>query len=331
MTQGNWLAAVEEARPKFQTIAQNTGDLVNWKTESNFAIQVMKGSKALQGCPLHTIQDAMVNVAAIGLSLNPAQKLAYLVPRDGKACLDISYQGLLKLATDTGVVQWAKAILVRQGDEFVWNGFDAMPDHKELDPFNTGREVIGAYVVAKLRNNDLMCEKMSAEELDKIKNSSKAKNGPWKTWPEEMMKKSIIKRAYKSWPKSASDDPQFQRMGEAIEVLNQHDGLDDRPVIEAVRMINDDQLAKLNELIEASHINPEKILAGFEIEALMDMPADRFDECLERLEQAKAAYDKKQDGEATDGDFLCTECSKAPVREEGMACEVCLEGIDNSA
>jgi recombination protein RecT len=37
-------------------------------------------------------------VAAIGITLNPASKLAYLVPRDGMVCLDISYMGLLHRA-----------------------------------------------------------------------------------------------------------------------------------------------------------------------------------------------------------------------------------------
>jgi recombination protein RecT len=45
--------------------------------------------------------------------------LAYLVPRDGKVCLDISYMGMMHLAQQCGAIQWGQAVLVREGDQFV--------------------------------------------------------------------------------------------------------------------------------------------------------------------------------------------------------------------
>lgn len=52
--------------------------------------------------------QAVFNVALTGLTLNPTLKLAYLVPRYNNASrelevhLEPSYQGLVKLVTDTG-------------------------------------------------------------------------------------------------------------------------------------------------------------------------------------------------------------------------------------
>jgi hypothetical protein len=60
---------------------------------------------------------------------------------------------------------------------------------------------------------------MDKSALDKIKQSSKAANGPWKSWPEEMMRKTVVKRASKYWPHCG-------RLGEAIETINQHEGLE---------------------------------------------------------------------------------------------------------
>ncbi|HEX20686.1 MAG TPA: hypothetical protein ENG78_07705 [Acidiferrobacteraceae bacterium] len=97
--------------------------------------------------------------------------------------------------------------------------------------------------------------------------------------------------------------------------------------------INDDQISQLNDLVIAAHVNPQKILYGFEITDIIQLPAERFQECVERLNAAKAAYDKKQDGEAKDGDtpaavYKCTECGEALVEIEGTACNECLSHID---
>jgi recombination protein RecT len=170
-----------------------------------------------------SLRNAILNVAAIGISLNPATAHAYLVPRDSMICLDISYRGLVKLATDAGAIEWAKSELVYEGDEFTYNGPCTAPTHK-ADPFSKERtfdKIIGAYCIAKLTQGDYLIETMSKAEIDKIRATSKASNGPWKTWPEEMAKKSITKRASKSWPPSAGKD----RIDHAVEILNQHEGL----------------------------------------------------------------------------------------------------------
>ena len=67
-----------------------------------------------------SVRNAVINVAATGLSLNPALKFAYLVPRDNEVCLDISYMGLIKIATDTGSILWAKAEIVYEKDIFTY-------------------------------------------------------------------------------------------------------------------------------------------------------------------------------------------------------------------
>ncbi|MCK5127668.1 MAG: recombinase RecT [candidate division Zixibacteria bacterium] len=211
---------VQGAEKAFTEIAAAEGNLVTYQKEAMFALQTLQGSEYLQKSDKQSIQNAVINVASIGLSLNPALSFAYLVPRDGKCCLDISYKGMVKIATDTGSILWAKAELVRESDNFQYNGFGELPDHK-YNPFAKGRgEVIGAYCVAKLHDGTYMVEVMDRAELDKVRNTSKAKNGPWKTWEEEMMKKTIIKRAYKSWPKTS------RRMAEAVHIVNEHEGLD---------------------------------------------------------------------------------------------------------
>ena len=88
---------------------------INFEREAGFAIQQLGKNDYMMKAAQNNRQavvDAVTNVAAIGISLNPAKKQAYLVPRDNKICLDISYMGLMDLAQATGAVKWAQAALV---------------------------------------------------------------------------------------------------------------------------------------------------------------------------------------------------------------------------
>ena len=202
-------------------------DKVKFSTESQFAIQAFQGNKFLADTArknMASLQNAIINVASIGISLNPANKHAYLVPRDGKICLDISYMGLLHLAMTTGSIKWGQCKLVHASDTYASNGLDKAPTHS-YNPFlntNDRDAVIGAYCTVKTADGDYLTEEMSLDDIKKIENSSKAKNGPWKTHWNEMARKTVVKRASKYWPK-------VERLDEAIHNLNTdgNEGLQD--------------------------------------------------------------------------------------------------------
>ena len=197
---------------------------LNFEREAEFAIQTIAANEystklAVQN--RQSVVNAVTNIAAIGISLNPAKKQAYLVPRDGKICLDISYIGLMDLAMATGAIRWAQAELVYSSDNFALNGFDKPPTHS-YNPFAKDRgDVIGVYVVVKTADGDYLTETMSIDEVNAIRDRSSAwkawiskqKSCPWVTDPGEMAKKTCVKRAYKFWPKT-------DRLEEAIHYLN---------------------------------------------------------------------------------------------------------------
>lgn len=204
--------------------ALTTGQ-VEWAKESQFAIQALSSNdflcKAAFGNPA-SMQNAIINIAAIGISLNPALKHAYLVPRRiGKnqaVCLDISYQGLMHIAMQSGAIEWGQAKLVYTNDEYENTGIDSAPIHKQKT-FGQKGEVIGAYCTVKTKNGDYLTEEMDVEAIRKIQNSSSAKNGPWSNWWDEMARKTVVKRAYKYWPKA-------EAVAQAVDVINQHEGID---------------------------------------------------------------------------------------------------------
>lgn len=227
----------------------NVDRSINFEREAGFAVQIISGNEYLLGVAMSnrdSVINAVTNIAAIGISLNPAKKQAYLVPRDRKVCLDISYMGLLDLAVASGSIMWGKAELVRESDNFLLDGYDKAPIHKRA-PFAKDRgEVIGVYVVAKTHSGDYLTETMTIAEVNDIRNRSSAwkawvekkKSCPWVTDPGEMAKKTVIKRAYKTWPKT--------------------DRLDT-----AVHFLNTDGEEGLESLRKEANVCPEDVLSGW--------------------------------------------------------------------
>lgn len=162
-------------------------------------------------------------MAAIGITLNPAAKLAYLVPRDGGVHLDISYMGLLHLAQVSGAIQWGQCKLVHANDTYESNGLDRAPTHK-YNAFGERGPVVGGYCTVKTQQGDYLTDEMSLAEIKQVENTSKAKNGPWKNWWEEMARKTIVKRAAKYWPR-------VERVDNAIHHLNDDEGIEMEPVM----------------------------------------------------------------------------------------------------
>lgn len=232
--------SIQSAEAQFTAVQVDNS--VSFHREAGFAMQVLTGNDFLAKVAMGNRQsliNAVTNVAAIGISLNPAEKQAYLVPRDGRVCLDISYMGLIDLATSSGSIAWAKAELVYENDSFELNGVDQQPTHRR-DPFSSNRGlVVGAYCVAKLPNGDYLTEAMSKADLDRIKGrsqSGKKGSGPWATDEGEMQRKTVVKRASKYWPKS-------ERLAKAIDMLDTDGGegyADLQP-----KALSDDRMAEL--------------------------------------------------------------------------------------
>lgn len=210
-----------QSMPGFTRIADQN-KLVRWEEECQFARQAIQRSTKLQECDPITIQDAIINVAAVGLTLNPAHGYAYLVPEYDKnmqrnVChLRVSFKGIIKLANDSGVVRWVHADAVHKKDTFTFNGAWEKPTH-EMDPFADRGAPIGVYCTVRTHDGDYLTEVAPWSEVMKAKGAAKTKN-VWEAWEDEMAKKFIIKRAAKQWPKSNS------RLSEAIHIIDQYEG-----------------------------------------------------------------------------------------------------------
>ncbi len=258
------LVATQELKNQIWSLESNFTKVnkeLDFSKESLFAWQQLVKTDYALKCAQNdreAVKFAVMNVAAIGLTLNPAQAMAYLVPRGGKICLDISYRGLVKLATDTGSIKAVNAQLVYKNDSFEYLGPFEAPKHS-ANYFGDRGELVGVYVVAKLGDGTTIADTpMSIDEVYRIRDrteawkaftSGRSKSCPWSTDEGEMIKKTAIKRASKMWPKT-------EVLSNAVAVINEHEGIDfekekgEPAKVEVSKYVNDanelyDQIIKI--------------------------------------------------------------------------------------
>lgn len=189
---------------------------MNFNREAGFAIQILSNNPYLLKCDPDSVKHAVVNVALTGITLNPALKYAYLVPRkvknELKCILDISYMGMIKILTDAGAVKNVDAGVIYQNDRYDFRrGSD--PYFKHIPALSDRGEKIGAYAIAFLRDGGFQFEIMGREDIEKVratsesyKNEEGRKYSPWETWEDEMWKKTVLKRLFKLLPKTNFSD-----------------------------------------------------------------------------------------------------------------------------
>ena len=192
-----------------------------WKQEIFHALTILRNNEELQKCDLESIKNAVINVASTGASLNPSYRQAYLIPRKGKCCLDFSYIGLAKLATDSGAVLKLDAYVVHEKDRKFDYWYGLNPDIIHLPSLEQDQGAMThVYAVADLKNGLKQFIVLTKAEVEKVRMSSQAPNSPmWKSWPEEGARKTAVKKLYKLLP-------QTEQMSEAISLLNEHEGID---------------------------------------------------------------------------------------------------------
>lgn len=203
------------------------GSKEQFAREVNFSMQALMNNEFLLNSAKSNPEfliEAIKNVALTGLTLNPELRLGYLIPYKGKITFRSSYMGKVDILIRSGIVKWIEANLVYEKDTFnVVKGSKEEITHFP-DVFASDRGGIkGGYWIATMPNGLKVFGVMSKNDIDQIKQRSEsAKSGgqtPWNTDYEEMAKKTIINRAFKSLPKSGISDAVLK----AMEIDGQYD------------------------------------------------------------------------------------------------------------
>lgn len=259
--------------------------------EVSFALQIINKSAQLQKASQESKQSAVLNIAQTGLTLNPVMKLAYLVPRwDSQTrsticCLEPSYQGLVKLLTDTGSIEAVNAQLVYEFDEFEMNAaeFDN-PIHHKPKPFGDRGKLIGVYAIALLPSGAKQAETMSVEQLYEIRERSesykafkagKIKSCVWTTDEGEMMRKTVVRRIVKYLPKSEN----YEKVSKVIEL----DERDYKP--------SESYKTYVAELLASADIHDRLTFENYEYE-IENCTSSRLNEIANELQELQRPSDR---------------------------------------
>lgn len=158
----------------------------------------------LTQCTQGSIGGAVVTAAQLGfmIGLNGS---CWLIPYGKECTLIIGYQGYIDLCYRSGLVESITADVVCERDKFTFRqGIDPILDHQPEIRGDRG-DFFAVWAAARVKGaSQSSFVVLNKNEVMRIKATSKAKNdsAPWKKWPEEMWKKTAIKRLIKLLPKS---------------------------------------------------------------------------------------------------------------------------------
>jgi recombination protein RecT len=196
---------------------------------ARIVLSAVQRTPKLLECDQKSFLSCVMACAALGLEPDGLLGQAYLIPFAGKCVLIPGYQGLMKLARQSGEIASIDAHPVRHGDKFSFRyGADPHIEHvpgerpftvengsaKWQDDWRPG-PITHFYAVAKMRDGAVAFVVMPTWEVDQIRDSSqgylsavkfnKVEDSPWTTDYDRMGCKTAIRRLCKYLPASVED------------------------------------------------------------------------------------------------------------------------------
>lgn len=171
------------------------------------ALMAASRQPELMRCSHTSILRALLDAAAMGVAPGGVMGRGWIVPRKNRhtgeleACFDPGWRGLIDIARRSGAVKSIEAVAVYEADEFsIELGDEGKIVHRPALDVEDRGEVVAAYAVATFTDGSKQREFLTRADLNKIRNTSMAKSGPWKDWGEEMARKSAVRRLAKYLP-----------------------------------------------------------------------------------------------------------------------------------
>lgn len=188
------------------------------------ALTAMTRTPKLADCTQQSFFKCLLDLSSWGLE--PDGRRAHLIPYGNECTLILDYKGIVELCFRSGYVKNIHADVVREGDAFEFN-LGKVTRHTpwafRLDgdkPEKSG-EIVAAYCIVEMKDGASKHEVMTRQEIDGIRNRSKAgKSGPWVSDFSEMAKKSVFRRASKWLPLSAEMHEAFERDHDSLPAVS---------------------------------------------------------------------------------------------------------------
>jgi recombination protein RecT len=166
------------------------------------AISELKNNPALNSCCPKSICGGILRIAQMGLEIGSVLGKVYLVPFNGEITLMLGYRGMLDLIRRSPDVFSIKSACVYSNDLFEFED-GSTPHIKHVRKWSDRGDLLGVFAIVIMKNGYFQYEMMSVEEVDKIRSKSPGRNSkPWINYYEEMAKKTVIRRLFKTAPSS---------------------------------------------------------------------------------------------------------------------------------
>lgn len=167
-------------------------------------IATCKNAEKIQKCTVQSLAKAILVGAEYGIAIDG--RMGHIVPYGDQATFMPDYKGLVAVGRRHGAFVDAYARIVCENDVFDF-GMEDATFHVRYKPNLRDRgEVIGAYALLLFEAGRFVVEWMDEPQIESVRQRSKAKdNGPWVTDWAEMAKKTVLRRAIKTY----SDDPEM--------------------------------------------------------------------------------------------------------------------------
>ena len=178
-------------------------------------LTAIQSSNMLMQCDRRSLLRACLEAAADGLL--PDGREGAIVPFRNMQANKVECTwmpmvwGLVKLVRNSGELKSIGAEIVRSADKFDRWIDEEGPHFKHQPALDGSGDPIGVYAYALTKDGGVYIEYVTWAEIQKFKRVSKAKNGPWNDWPEEMAKVRAIKRLCKRLPMSTDVELVIER------------------------------------------------------------------------------------------------------------------------
>ena len=183
------------------------GDQKKAERFARAALTACKLGFKLMECKPQTVIASCMKAAQYDLEVGQELGQAYLIAYGNDCQLQIGYQGLLELAQRSGVVQTVIVEEVYSGDEFSQTlGSNPELIHVPAEWGTERGEVIGFYACVKTVNGGTYFTAWDRARCmahgQRFSKSFSKPSSPWKTNPDAMCKKTVLKQTLKLIPKS---------------------------------------------------------------------------------------------------------------------------------
>lgn len=173
---------------------------------ARIALTAVRTTPKLLECDQMSFMAAVMQSAQLGVEPNTGLGQAYLIPYGKQVQFQLSYKGLIDLATRSGQYKAIYAHEVYQNDEFRFS-YGLNKDLVHVPSQEPNGEPIGYYAVYHLKNGGYDFVYWTKERVDQHaqKFSQAVQKGwtsPWKTNYDAMAKKTVLKEVLKYAPKS---------------------------------------------------------------------------------------------------------------------------------